>query len=128
MKKIFLILLVAVSVGFLTSCGGDDTPSSTGTSTGKLKDGDKANLYDKVWYSTSSAGGIDHEFLSDGTFRLSQSLDGRWTWKNNGDTMDIVDNAKARYQYIFQTISSNSMSFKTSIDGFATTHSYKDTE
>ncbi|MBO6516724.1 MAG: hypothetical protein JJ975_09250 [Bacteroidia bacterium] len=129
MKKLVVYLVVLSGLAFVTSCGDDGaTPGSTEKSTGKLKDADKAKLYDKVWFSTSQGGGIDHEFLSDGTLRQSQSLDGRWVWENNGDTMNIVDYQGARYSYLFQTITASSMSFKTSVDGYKNVFTFKDTE
>lgn len=117
-----------LSMGVLASCGSDETPTSSGGTTGKLSAAQKALLYDKVWYSTSTAGGIEHEFLSDGTLRLSRGLDGRWTWQNAGDTMSCSDHTGGRFKYIFQTIGSSTMSFKASTDGYNAVFNYKDTE
>jgi hypothetical protein len=129
MKKVTLYFSLLLCMGFLASCGGDETPTSSGDgTTGKLSTTEKALLYDKVWYSTSSAGGIEHEFLSDGTLRLSRGLDGRWTWQNGGDTMSCSDHTGGRFKYIFQTIGSSTMSFKASTDGYKAVFSYKDTE
>ncbi len=129
MKKLSLYVVLLLSVGFLAACGDDDTvePTST-TSSGKLSASQKSMLYDKVWFSASSAGGIEHEFLSDGTLRLSRGLDGRWTWLNNGDTMSCEDHTGGRFKYAFQTITSNTMSFKGSTDNYKTLFEYKDTE
>lgn len=120
--------MILLGLGFASSCKDDSTSTDNDKSTGLLSDATKKKLYDKVWYSTSSAGGIDHEFLSDGTLRLSQSLDGRWTWRNEGDTMDCVDNTNSKFSYLFTSIGDHSMSFKSSIDGYSNTYSYKDTE
>ncbi|MFT5725544.1 MAG: hypothetical protein ACI9JN_002669 [Bacteroidia bacterium] len=129
MKKVILYFSLVLSMAFLASCGGDDTATpSTGGPTGKLSAAQKEMLYDKVWFSTSTAGGIEHEFLSDGTLRLSRGLDGRWTWLNGGDTMSCSDHTNARFQYVFQTITASTMSFKYSIDNYKSTFSYKDTE
>ncbi len=131
MKKLALYLIVLSGLGFMASCGDDAVTTTTGStekSTGKFKDADKADLYDKIWYSTNQAGGIDHQFLSDGTLRLSQSLDGRWTWQNNGDTMNLVSDNGARFDYLFISISEHNMSFKGSLDGFKDVFGFKDTE
>lgn len=128
MKKLALYVAMLAGIGFMASCGGDETTTPTDSSTGKISSSQKQQLLDKVWYPTSSAGGIEHEFLSDGTLRLSLSLDGRWTWMNSGDTMDCIDNSKNRFMLIFESVSANAMSFKSSTDGFDRTYSFKDTE
>lgn len=127
--KLILALLVGSGMIFgLQACKDDGDNGSKNTSTGLLTDSDKAKLYDKVWYSTSSSGGVDHEFLKDGTLRLSQSLEGRWNWINNGDTMDILNPSNQRYRYLIKTITANSISLTTSVDKYTTLHTYKDTE
>jgi len=128
MKKIVLILSLAAMVAILPSCSDDGTGGSNNTSTGLLSDSDKDKLYDKVWYSTNSAGGIEHEFMSDGTLRLSLSLDGRWTWVNNGDTMGIVDASSSRFKYVFLSITDSEMQFKQSVDGYKDIYTFRDTE
>jgi hypothetical protein len=131
MRKFALYLVVLSGLGFMSSCGGDDggTDINGGDgTTGSLSKSTKDMLYDKIWYSTNPTGGIDHEFLSDGTLRQAQSLDGRWTWQNNGDTMNLVDHMGNRYDYLFMSIGSNSMSFKSSVDGYQSVHGFKDTE
>jgi hypothetical protein len=129
MKKLTLYVSLLLSTAFLMSCGGDETPTTSGGGvTGKLSFEQKDLLLDKVWYSTSQAGGIEHEFLKDGTLRLSRGLDGRWTWVNEGDTMSCSDHTGGRFKYVFQTITSSTMSFKGSTDGYKATFSFKDTE
>ncbi|MBI1305755.1 MAG: hypothetical protein GC181_03970 [Bacteroidetes bacterium] len=129
MKKIVLTLFVALFVsGSFMSCKDDGETSTTNTSTGKLTDSDKKKLYDKVWYSTSSSGGIEHEFLSDNTLRLSLSLEGRWYWQNNGDTMNISDPSGSKYKYLFTSITDHNISFKNSVDNYAGTYTYKDSK
>ncbi len=128
MKKVTLYLSLLFGVCFIGACGGDETPSTSGGTTGKLSNSEKALLYDKVWFSTSSAGGIEHEFLNDGTLRLSRGLDGRWTWQNNGDTMSCSSHNGQRFKYVFQTIGASTMSFKASTDGYQAIFTYKDTE
>ncbi len=128
MKKVIVYFTVVMGLVFLSSCGGDETPTTSGGTTGKLSKSEKEMLYDKVWYSASSAGGIEHEFLSDGTLRLSRGLDGRWTWLNNGDTMSCSDHTGGRFKYVFISIGANTMSFKGSTDNYKTLFSYKDTE
>jgi len=131
MRKFALYLVVLSGLAFMSSCGDDGTGDinngGDGT-TGSLSKAKKDMLYDKVWYSTNPTGGIDHEFLSDGTLRQAKSLDGRWTWQNNGDTMNLVDHMNNRYDYVFISIGANAMSLKTSVDGYQSTHGYKDTE
>lgn len=128
MKKIFVYFTLVMGLAFMTSCGGDDASAAGDGTTGKLSKAEKEKLYDKVWFSTSSAGGIEHEFLSDGTLRLSRGLDGRWTWVNNGDTMSCSDHTGGRFKYVFQTIGATTMSFKASTDGYKDIFTYKDTE
>ena len=128
MKKVTLYLSLLLAVSFFVACGGDETPTTSGGTTGKLSTSEKELLYDKVWFSKSSAGGIEHEFLSDGTLRLSRGLDGRWTWQNNGDTMSCISHNGQRFKYVFLTIASSTMSFKASTDGYQATFNYKDTE
>ena len=129
MRKFALYLIVLSGLGFVSSCGGDDVDDVTGGdgTTGSLNKATKDMLYDKVWYSTNPTGGIDHEFLSDGTLRQAQSLDGRWTWQNNGDTMNLVDHMGNRYNYVFINIGSSTMSFKQSVDGYQAVNGFKDT-
>ncbi|MCB0734779.1 MAG: hypothetical protein H6608_02190 [Flavobacteriales bacterium] len=128
MKK---LLYGAAAILFLSvgaySCKDDGASSTPNTSTGKITDSQKAKLYDKEWYYSGGTG-IVHEFLNDGTLRLSKSLDGRWNWVNKGDTMDIKDHTNARYQYLFISIDDHTMSFKASVDNFSGTFNYKDTE
>lgn len=128
MKKVILYFTLVAGLAFLNSCGGDDAPTTSGGNTGKFSNAEKEMLYDKVWYSTSSAGGIEHEFLSDGTLRLSRGLDGRWTWINKGDTMSCQDHTGGRFKYVFETIGASTMSFKGSTDGYKAVFNYKDTE
>ncbi|MFT4521734.1 MAG: hypothetical protein ACI8ZN_000671 [Bacteroidia bacterium] len=128
-KSTILFGLVFTLFISVTSCKDDAAPSgSSEKSTGLMKDADKAKLFDKVWYSTSSSGGIEHEFLTDGTFRLSVSLEGRWTWVNNSDTMDILDYTNTRYKYVFKSIGSSTMSYSSSFDGYKNTYDMRDTE
>jgi len=126
------IILSFVAVAFLLygfqSCKDDAASANTNTSTGLLTDAQKAKLLDKVWYSTSGSGGIEHEFLTDGTLRLSLSLDGRYNWINKGDTMDILNPNGGRYRYLFKTIGDNDMSFTQNEDNFKSVYSYRDSE
>ena len=102
MNKLVLIIgvLLMVSVG----CKEDGTePDGGGDGTG-WSAASIAKLYDKVWYSADAAGGIDLEFLSNGVFRQAKSLDGTWLWKNDGDTMSIVDYSNKKFNFVFDTI------------------------
>lgn len=124
-----MILLAAAGLTLsFNSCKDDGAVGTTDPATGKLSSSDKAKLYDKPWYSTASSGGVTHEFLNDNTLRLSKSLDGRWNWINNGDTMDILDPSNARYRYLIKSITDHTMSFTFSIDNYKTVNSFKDTE
>ena len=111
------ILLVMIGLfTFTTACKdkeeGADGPNN---STGKLTDSDKANLFDVVWYP--SGGGLELEFLSDGTFRQSLSLEGSWKWQNNGDTMNIVDYSNKKYNFLFVEINGSTMKYRSNIGG-----------
>ncbi|MCB9261851.1 MAG: hypothetical protein H6607_05700 [Flavobacteriales bacterium] len=129
MKKFAQYFLIVMAVIAFQSCGDDGTSTNdNNTSTGKLTDSDKKLLYDKVWYPATAGTGLDHEFLNDGTFRLSQSLEGRWTWVNKSDTMDIQDAQNNRFKYIFQSATATSMSFKASSDGYKTVQSFSTTK
>lgn len=127
------IILSFVTVTFLIfgfqSCKDDpETSANTNTSKGLLTDAQKAKLLDKVWYSNSGSGGIEHEFLTDGTLRLSLSLEGRYNWINKGDTMDILHPSGGRYRYLFKTIGDHEMSFSQNEDNYKEIYAYRDTE
>lgn len=128
MNKAFVFILGAAL--FLGSCSDDegvvpDTKGSDGWTNEQ-----KALLYNKVWYSAAQGGGIDLEFLSDGTYRQAKSLEGTYTWLNDGDTMNIVDYSNSRFSYIFDKISASEMVFRTNLGGnnFQTPYTYRDTK
>lgn len=126
MRKSILCLLSIFTLMVSTQSCKDDSDDSVNTSTGLMTDSQKAKLYDKVWYSTSASGGIEHEFLSDGTLRLSLSLEGRWSWQNKSDTMDVKPASGPKYQYVFRTIDNSSMSLSFSTDNFKEVFTYRD--
>lgn len=114
------ILLITLIAGLAINNGckdKEDGVDENNTSTGKLTDSEKANLYDKVWYSQSSSGGIDLEFLSDGTYRTAKSLYGTWEWLNKGDTMAIVDYSSKKFKYVFDEITPSIMKYRTDLGG-----------
>ena len=114
---------------FAPSCKDDDGGvNGPNTSTGKLTDADKENLYDVVWHP--SGGGLELEFLSTGTFRQSLSLEGTYNWQNKGDTMNVTDHNDKKFNMLFLSISSTSMQYKTDLlgDGFKTTFTYNTTK
>lgn len=95
----------------------EDGVDGNNTSTGKITDTEKGYLYDKVWYSQDAGGGIDLEFLSDGTYRAAKSLEGTWVWLNNGDTMSIVDYANKKFKYVFDEVTPSTMKYRTDLGG-----------
>lgn len=121
----FALLGLGLGIGCSDNGSGDD-PNPKGESTGLLSDAEKVNLYDKVWKSTSSSGGIDLEFLTGGTFRQAKSLEGTWNWINKGDTMRITDYNNSTFNYLFDAISANSMTFRTNSggNGYKTSYTY----
>lgn len=127
MNKLVLVIgvLLIASIG----CKEDGTEPNGDGSTG-WSASTKAKLYDKVWYSADAAGGIDLEFLSSGVFRQAKSLEGTWVWKNNGDTMSLVDYSNKKFNFVFDAISNNQIIYRTDLGGnnFKTAYTYKDTK
>jgi len=133
MKSVLRAVVVGFSLSVLltmSSCG-DDSADKNNTSTGKLNDATKEKLYDKVWYPTLSSGGANMEFITDGKiYRINKSLDGTWKWKNNGDTMAVVDYSGNRYNFLFESITDNEMKYRYDFagDNFQQVYTMKDTE
>jgi len=133
MKSVLRAVVVGFSLSVLitmSSCG-DDSADKNNTSTGKLNDATKEKLYDKVWYPTLSSGGANMEFITDGKiYRINKSLDGTWSWKNNGDTMAVVDYDGNRYNFLFESITDNEMKYRYDFagDNFQQVYTMKDTE
>jgi hypothetical protein len=127
-KKLVLIALVLAAA--VVGCKDEESVSDKGNSTGNLSDTDKERLYDKVWYPTSAAGGVNFEFKTDGVFRINKSLDGTWSWQNDGDTMNVVDHNNARYNMLFEEINASTIKFRSSQagDNYQTLFEMKDTE
>jgi hypothetical protein len=127
MKKI-LVILVLLSACFIPSCVED--PGEPNLSTGDLTDLEKLMLIDKIWFPSSPATGSNFEFIADGTYRVDKKSDGTWSWQNNGDTMKINDPIGAKYNYLFESITASTMSFRTNKNGenYATLIIMKDTE
>jgi hypothetical protein len=116
--RTILVLMIAVVAVFAAACkGSDDRPKKKGNSTGNLSDSEKINLYDKVWYAQGASGGLDLEFLSDGTFRQAKSLEGSWSWSNNGDTMKVEDYQKKKFLFLFDEISETIMKYRSNGGG-----------
>lgn len=128
--KITLIAILLASVAINGCKKEDGAGKDNNTSTGKITDAEKANLYDVVWYSTLSSGGIDLEFLSDGTYRQAKALDGTWVWQNNGDTMNIVDYQGKKFNYVFDEVSKTIMKYRSSVggDNYKTQFTYSTTK
>lgn len=117
-KSTVLFVMMGLSVTILGCKDKSNDPAAdNNTSTGKLTDSDKANLYDVVWYATAQGGGIDLEFLSDGIFRQAKSLEGSWEWQNNGDTMDVQDYSGKRFQMLFDEITPTTMKYRSNLGG-----------
>lgn len=123
-------MILGLGLAILGFAGCKDKEESTNTSTGKLSDADKKKLLDKIWYPTISSGGVNIEYKTGGIYRINKSLDGTWTWLNNGDTMSITDYANGKYKNVFVTIGANQITFRSSQggDNFATLITMKDTE
>ena len=124
MKKFWIITMLALS---WAACGEKE---EMGESTGKISDSDKAGLYDKTWYPTSSTGGVNFTFMKDGEFRENKSLIGSWSWQNNGDTMNIISWDNRRYNLLFDEIATNQIKWRSNLNGdnYATQFTYRDTE
>ena len=122
MNKLLVILVLLVVT--ISSCKDKDSISENGNG---ISNAAKANLYNKVWTSTSSAGGIDLEFLSDGTFRQALSLEGTWKWQNGRDTMNITDHSNKKFNYLFDEITNSQIKFRTNLggDNYKTVSTYK---
>jgi len=134
MKSVLRTVVVGFSLSVLitmSSCGDDSADKDNNTSTGKLNDATKEKLYDKVWYPTLASGGANMEFITDGKiYRINKSLDGTWNWKNNGDTMAVVDNNGNRYNFLFESITDREMKYRYDFagDNFQQVYTMKDTE
>lgn len=126
-KALILFLGAAFLFG---ACNDDDGPIPDTKGADGWTNEQKALLYDKVWISAAQGGGIDLEFLSDGTYRQAKSLEGTYTWKNDGDTMSIVDYNNSRFNYIFDKISESEMVFRTNLGGnnYQTAYTYRESE
>lgn len=116
--RTILLVVMAASVAINNGCKDkEDGVDKDNTSTGKITDREKAYLYDVVWYSQDAGGGLDLEFLSDGTYRQAKSLEGTWVWLNNGDTMSIVDYTNKKFKYVFDEVTESSMKYRTDLGG-----------
>ena len=115
----YTLILVMASLLLITPACKDKEEGANGpnNSTGQLSDADKAKLLDKVWYPTGSVGGLELEFLSDGTFRQALSLEGSWNWQNNGDTMNIQDYTNKKYNFLFDEISNTTIKYRSNGGG-----------
>jgi len=131
LRKIKSLAAVALALTiFITYSCGDDS-SEPNSSSGNVSDADKSKLYDKIWYPTIASGGTNMEFITEGKiYRINKSLDGTWKWRNNGDTMDVVDHSGARYSFLFEKITNNEMKYRYNYggDAFGTLYTMKDTE
>ena len=125
-----LVLIALVLTAAVVGCKDEEAVSDKGNSTGNLSDTDKGKLYDKVWYPTSAAGGVNFEFKSDGIFRINKSLDGTWSWQNDGDTMNVEDYAGGRYNLLFEEINASTIKYRSSQagDNYQTLFEMRDTE
>ena len=82
-------------------------------------------------YPTLASGGANMEFITDGKiYRINKSLDGTWDWKNNGDTMTVVDYNGSRYNFLFESITDREMKYRYDCagDNFQQVYTMKDTE
>lgn len=132
-KKYLMIAIGLLLIGGQSCKDEEDAPGtgSNNTSKGKLTDADKAKLYDKVWYPTSAAGGVNFEFKTSGNImRFNKSLDGTWAWINKGDTMNISNWVGEKYKFLIISIGANEMTYRSSQggDNYKTLSTYRDTE
>ena len=105
-------MMIAVVALTISSCSDDGTGSGEpNTSTGSLSDAVKKKLEEKTWYTGK---GIDFIFFSDGTFRLNQSLDGTWSWINNGETMLVTNYDNKKYKNVFMSIGDHEAKYRSS--------------
>lgn len=114
MKKILVIALALFAIG-ITSCkdDGSDTPN---TSTGNLSDSEKAKLLDKLWYGK---GGVNFQWQSDGEYVLNEGLNGSWSWRGSGDTMNITNWDGKKWQMLWVSIKDNEAQYRTNQSGLA---------
>lgn len=126
MKKLIVILLVSGAI--FTGCKDKENIGSTSGT--KYTAAHKAKLYDKVWYTTHPAGGLELQFLSNGVFRQALSLNGTYEWQNGGDTMNIVAYNNARFNFVFDDISDHEFTYRTDFagDNYTTVYRYIDTK
>jgi hypothetical protein len=134
MKKKYLMISIGLLLLGGQSCKDEDETPKTrtiNTSTGILTDGDKVKLYNKIWYPTSTSGGVNFEFITNGNvLRFNKSLNGSWAWINNGDTMNVTGWMGDKYKLLIVSVTDKTMSFKSNQGGsnFETLSSYRDTE
>ncbi len=123
------IVIISAFLMFSLGCKEDGT-NPGGSSSNGFTDATKAKMYNKVWYATASGGGIDLEFLSDGTFRQAKSLEGSYIWQNGGDTMNIQDYQGKRFNFVFDEITSSQITFRSNMGGdtYKTSSIYRDTK
>jgi hypothetical protein len=128
MNKLILVLLALVLFSF--GCKKNDATNPSGSNGDGYSDAQKAMLYDKIWYPTGPAGGVELQFLGGGVYRQALSLNGTYKWQNGGDTMNIVSYNNARFNYIFDNIGSSEFTFRTDFAGnnFETAYTYVDTK
>jgi hypothetical protein len=108
------IALIAFTFMACNDDSSDDAPGDTNTSTGLLTDTDKDRLFDKYWYTGQ---GINFIFKKDGTFQLNKSLDGTWKWRNNGDTMEVVNSNNSKYLNLFMEIGASTAKYRSNQGG-----------
>lgn len=113
--KPILFTLIAFTTLTFTACKDDSSGSGDpNTSTGKLSDSQKSNLFDKLW---DTGKGINFFFKTDGTFQLNKSLDGTWKWLNNGDTMLVTNYDNSKYYNLWLSIGDSKAEFTSSQGG-----------
>ncbi len=129
MNKIIMVFSIVI----LSTIGCKDkegtSPNGGGNGSG-YSDAQKAQLYDKVWYPQGAAGGVELEFLSNGTFRQALSLPGTYSWQNNGDTMNINAYGGTRFNYIFDKITDTEFTYRSNFggDNYNTPHTFATTK
>lgn len=114
MKKILIVALALFAIG-VSACKNknSDTPN---TSTGNISDAEKAKLLDKIWYGK---GGVNFQWHSDGEYTLNEGLNGSWSWRAKGDTMNITNYDGQKWLLLWVSIGDNQAQYRTNQSGLA---------
>jgi hypothetical protein len=125
-----IILLIGITLFSLSACSDKEEVTASPDATNGYSDAQKANLTDKVWYPTGAQGGLELEFLSDGTFRQALSLEGVYSWRTDNISVAVTDYAGKKFNMRFESITSSEMKYRTDLGGnnFTTLFTFRDTK